>query len=165
MPDRLPLGRAQRVRPFAHRLRHRAQRFARRENDDRQHEQRHRRRPGQHAAAESEGPDEQAEAEQSVNDRRHAGEVGDIDLDDARQPVALSVLLEIDRRRHADRQRENRRQPDQVERADERRVDARVRRTSRRKARQELPVQPAPAIGKHVVEQRTERRRARARRR
>ena len=56
---------------------------------------------------------EQAEAEQAVDDRRHAGQVRDVDLDQARELAALAVLLEVDGRAHADGQREKRRQTDQ----------------------------------------------------
>ena len=44
-----------------------------------------------------------SETEQAVDDRWHAGQVGDVDLDDAGEPVVGRVLLEVDRGADADR--------------------------------------------------------------
>ena len=53
----------------------------------------------QDALARAERVDEQAEREQAVDDRGHAREVGDVDLDDVGDPVLRRVLLEVDARR------------------------------------------------------------------
>ena len=46
--------------------------------------------------------DEQREAEQAVDDRRHAGHVRDREPDDARARARLGVLGEVDARADAD---------------------------------------------------------------
>ena len=94
----LPLGRAAGVGALANRLRDRAQRLARRDDHDRQDQQRQRQARRQDALPEAEAVDEQAERQQAVDDRRHAGEVGDVDLDEVGEPVLARVLLEVDRR-------------------------------------------------------------------
>jgi hypothetical protein len=53
--------------------------------------------------AEAELVDEQAERQQAVDDRRHAGQVADVDLDDVGHPVARRVFLEVDAGGHAER--------------------------------------------------------------
>ena len=124
VPDRLPLGRAERIRAFANRARHRAQRFARREDHHRQRQQRQRRRRRPARSAHAHQPHEQAEPEQAVDDRRHRGEVGDVELDEPRRAAARAVFLEIDRRRHAERQRQRAGQRDHPDAAHQRVVDA-----------------------------------------
>ena len=54
---------------------------------------------------EAERPHEQRQAEDAVDDRRHAGQVGDVGLDDPPDPARRGVLLEEDRRADADRDR------------------------------------------------------------
>ena len=46
----------------------------------------------------AERPDEQGQAQDAVDDRRHARQVGDVGLDDPPQPAGRSILLEIDPR-------------------------------------------------------------------
>ena len=58
--------------------------------------------------------EDEAEREQAVDDRGHAGKVGNVDLDDAGEPVLRRVLLEVDRRGDAHRQRHERRLRDVV---------------------------------------------------
>jgi hypothetical protein len=79
-------------------LRHGAQRLAGGQDHDRQHEQRQRRSASQHAGAHAHRADEQAQAEQPVDDRRHGGEIRDVDLDCAADEAAAAVLLEVDGR-------------------------------------------------------------------
>ena len=85
---RLPLGRARaRRRPRGSICGIDADRLARRDDDDRQDQQRQRQPRGQDALPEPELVDEEAQRQQAVDDRRHAGEVGDVDLDEVGQPV------------------------------------------------------------------------------
>ena len=55
----------------------------------------------------AERPHEQRQAEDAVDDRRHAREVGDVRLDDPPEPARRGVLLEEDRRADPDRDRED----------------------------------------------------------
>ena len=57
-------------------------RLARGDDDDRQDQQSQRHAGDQDGLAKLQGLHEQAECEQAVDDRRHAGEIGDVDLDD-----------------------------------------------------------------------------------
>ena len=74
-------NRADRERRMADFLRNPANGFPRRHDDDRQYQQRQGQSRGQDALAESELVDEEPQRKQAVNDGRHAGEIGDIDLD------------------------------------------------------------------------------------
>ena len=72
----------------------------------------------------AEGPDEDRQAEQAVDDRRHARQVGDVQLDDPPEPAGRGVFLEEDRRADADRDREGGHQPEQPERPGDPRPEA-----------------------------------------
>ena len=61
------------------------------------------------SALEAEGPHEQGQAEDAVDDRRHAGQVGDVRLDDPPDPARRGVFLEEDRRADPDRDARTRR--------------------------------------------------------
>ena len=45
----------------------------------------------------SEGLHEDRQAEEAVDDRGHAGQVADVDADQAGEPAVLGVLLDVDR--------------------------------------------------------------------
>ena len=101
--DHLPASRAQRQRGLAERLGHGPKRLLGGDHDDRQDQQaegqgagEQRRAQGQ--ALDPEGPDEQGQAENAVNDRRHAGQVGDVGLNDPPQPARRRIFLEVDSR-------------------------------------------------------------------
>ena len=68
--------------------------------------------------------DEDRQAEQTVDDRGHGGEVVDVDLDEVGQPVLRRELLEIDRGGDADRQRQHEDDQHHVERAESGDADA-----------------------------------------
>jgi hypothetical protein len=59
------------------------------------------------------------------------------------------VLLEVDRRPHADREGDDRGQDEQPERADEGGQDARVLGLPRRVRGEELPAESGEAVGEH----------------
>src|SRR4029453_16996189 len=122
----------------------------------RQGGQRRRERAGEDAAPPRdrvEDADEELESEEAVDDGRDAREVGDVDLDELRQPAWLRVFLEVDRGRDADRKRDDGGQDEEPDGADERRVEAGVLRLARWKRGQELPVEPREAgpqtVAKH----------------
>ena len=99
--DHLPARRAQRQGRLAERLRHGPQRLLGRDHDDRQDQQAERQDAGQQRRAQRQGldperPHEQRQAQDAVDDRRHAGQVGDVGLDDAPQPARRGVFLEED---------------------------------------------------------------------
>ncbi len=48
-----------------------------------------------------------ARPEQAEHDRRHGRQVVDVDLDEVRPAVLVSELFEINRRGHADRERQD----------------------------------------------------------
>jgi hypothetical protein len=121
----LPRRRAEADGGLAQRPRDRAQRLARRHDDHRQDQQRQRRRAGDQAAPQAHDPHEDLEAEQAVDDARHAGEVGDVDLDELRCTRSLAAeLLEVDGRAHPDGHRQRDGQEDQVQAAHDARQDA-----------------------------------------
>ena len=64
--------------------------------------------------------EEHRKSEQTEHDRRHGGEIVDVDLDDLGQPVLRRELLEIDRGRDADRKTEDQRHEQRQGRADQR---------------------------------------------
>ena len=111
-------------------VRHGPQRLDGGDDHDRQDEHRQRDATGQDVAP---GPvavhgvherDEDRQAQQAVDDRRDAGEVADVDLDEPGEPGVGGVLLEVDRRRQAEREGEERDDRGQDGRADEALDDA-----------------------------------------
>ena len=72
----------------------------------------------QNAAAGPEAVDEQPERQEAVDDGRDRGEVGDVDLDDVRQPVLACVFLQVDPGAHPHRDGDRGRDQDHEERAD-----------------------------------------------
>ncbi len=64
-------------------------------------------------------PDEHRQAEDAVDDRRHARQVGDVRPGCPAEPARRGVLLEEDRRADADRDRHREDQPEQPEAADD----------------------------------------------
>ena len=69
------------------------------------------------------------------------------------EPAVAGVLGEVDRRRDADRERDDPDDDPDLERADQGRQDAGVRGSSRRDAGQEVAVQPGQAADQDVEQQ------------
>ena len=70
---------------------------------------------------------DERKAENPVHDRRHSGEVLDVDLDQPVPPAgAIRVLLEVDRREHADGHGEQEHEKAQVEGGEDSRPRARL---------------------------------------
>ena len=67
----------------------------------------------------AERPDEQGQAQDAVDDRRHARQVGDVGLDDPPQPAGRSILLEVDPRADPYRDSQHGHQAKQPEAADD----------------------------------------------
>ena len=99
-----------------------------------------------------------AEAEDSVDDRGHRGEVLDVDLDQPVPPARLvGVLLEVDRGADADRDDEEDHAGDQHQRADDRRAEAGVLGVERRgRVGEELGAERRGAFDEGLDEQRDE---------
>src|SRR5215218_3306041 len=100
--------------------------------------------------------DNEGEAEDPVDHRRHGREVLDVDLDHAVEPLlAVGVLLEVHGGGDAQRHHEHSADHHQVERPDERRLDAgALRDDPRREAGEEVPGQPRQAVARDVEEDR-----------
>ena len=79
--DDLPACGANGVGGFSHGGRDGSQGFLGGDDDDRHDEEGHGAGSGEDGAFELEDSDEDLESEQSVDDRWHSGEVGDVDLD------------------------------------------------------------------------------------
>ena len=75
------------------------------------------------------------------HDRRHGGEVVDVDLDQVGPAIARRELFEIDRRRNAERKRQRERDEQHEERADRRAPDARELGIARIAAREEVAIE------------------------
>ncbi len=88
--------------------------------------------------------DEQRETEQAEHDRRHGSEVVDVHLDQIGPAVAPRELLEIDRGRDAERERQEQRHEQHVERADRRAPDARELGIARIAGREEVAIETQP---------------------
>ena len=165
MADRLPLSGSQGIRGDANRGRHGSERFLRRDDHCRQHEQRQRQRAGDQCAVErqrhidrreqqvddqrlalffveqAEHLHERGHAQDAVNDRRHAGEVRQIDLNDLLDPAFVGVLFQIHRRADADRHREQCHEHDQPQATPQRRENPRLARLARVIAREKFLAQ------------------------
>jgi hypothetical protein len=113
-------------------------------------QQRQRQAGRQDALAEAELVDEQAQRQQTVDDRRHAGQVGDVDLDQVGEPVLPRILLEVHGRTDADRHRREDGHQHHERTADPGREDAGLPRTPRREAGQEIPGQPGRAVDDQI---------------
>ena len=146
----LHLRGAEPERGLADRRRHRRQRCARRDDDHRQrHQAQHETADERRRARQPEDVDEQRETEQAEHDRRHGREVVDVDLDEVGPAIARRELLEIDRRRDAERERQRQRHEQHEERADRRAPDAGELGIAGIAAREEVAVElqrrPGPA--------------------
>ena len=161
VPHRLPLGRAEGERRLAQRQGHGTQRLAGGQDHQRQHQQGERRGTGQQRPLEAQRAHEQAQAEQAVDDRRHASQVRDVDLDQARPSSTPAILLERNRGTDADGHGEQGRQSDEPDAAGQRGQQARVRGTARRIAGHEGPREPARAVARDVPQQQAQRRQRR----
>ena len=137
-------------------LRNRANGFARRHDDYRQDEQRQRQTGRQDALAKAEGVDKETKREQSVDDRRHAGQIGDVDLDDVGDPVLRRVFFKVDACRHANRHGSKSGDHHDQRRTDPGRKNAGVLRAARRERRQKVNADARKTIECHVGEQRGE---------
>ena len=86
------------------------------------------------------GPaDDEREPEDAVDDRGHRGEVLDVQLEQAVVPALLArVLLEVDRRRDADRHRHREQQDREVDRRQDRGPRAGLLRQRRRRVGEQL---------------------------
>ena len=156
--DHLPAGRAQRQRRLAERVRHGPQRLLGGDDDHRQDQETQRQPAGperraQCQARHAEGPHEQRQAEDAVDDRRHAGEVGDVRLDDPPEPARRGVLLEEDRRADADRDGEDGHQAEQPETAGDPDPEPGQRRVARAMLRHQRvkEVEQVAGVTRHVV--------------
>src|SRR5215204_211776 len=119
----------ERESPLAYGVRDGAQGLPRGDNDDGQDEQGQRQGAREHALAAGYGPQvvhEQGEAQEPVDDRGDPGQVGDVDLDDPRQPVVGGVLLQVDGGTDTHRNRQERYEQQQEQRPEQGRVDTRV---------------------------------------
>ena len=101
IPYGLPLCRSERVGRFSNLRWYRTERFACRDDHHRQNQQRQRQAGGEKALPQMKFVDEQTERHQAVDDRGHAGQVRDIDLDQLGHPILRRVLFQIDGRGHA----------------------------------------------------------------
>ena len=77
--------------------------------------------------------DEDRQAQQAVDDRRHARQVADVDLDEAREPRVARVLLEVDRGRQAEREGDEGHDHGQDRRPDDALPDAGLGRVGRQR--------------------------------
>ena len=149
LPGRCPAG----VSPFADDLRNGPDRLTRGDDDNRQNQQSQGKARSQDALPEAEGINEQPQGQQAINDRRHPGEIGDVDFDDVGDPVLRRVFFQIDaggdaqrhRRAGGDEHHQNRPHPGGE--------NARVSSTTRREGGQEIHVDAAKAIDRHVGKQ------------
>ena len=85
---------------------------------------------------------EDAQPQDPVDDAGHAREVGDVDLEEAREPRLGDVLLEVDGRPDADRDGERHHAQDHDERADEGGSESGGHRVARRDPLEEPRVEP-----------------------
>ncbi len=153
MTQRLPLGRPHPVARLPNRRRHRADRLLRRDDHDGQDEQRQRRGSSQDAATQRQRPHEHRQPQHPVDDRRHAGQVRDVGLDHPGQPTTRRVFLQIDRRAHAQREREEAGERHHPDRPVQRRLDPRTRREARRIAVQKLQRKACGTLPEDVDQQ------------
>ena len=156
----LPPRRAETIRRLADRLRHGANRLARRNDDDRQDQQRQRQASRRDALPQIELVDEQTERQQAVDDRRHTRQIRHIDFDDGRKPVLGRVLLEIDRRGNAHRNGAHGGHEHDERCADPRRENAGALGVPRSKVRKEIPAEARRAVLHQIDEQDREHRQA-----
>ena len=154
MADRLPFGRAQRVGGLTDRRRDRAQRLARREDNDRQDQKRQDQSARQDASVQMHHPDEQSQTEDPVNDGRHAGQVGDIDLNEIRQSVSPRVFFQINARADPQRNGEDRRRDHDPDRPHPGGKNTGLFRFAGRIAREKIPADPMKPVHKYVDDQR-----------
>ena len=78
---------------------------------------------GDRALPQAEEGHEHRQAQQAVDDRRHAGEVADVRADEPGRPGVVRVLLQVDRGPDAERQRDETMNDHQDQRADDARRD------------------------------------------
>jgi hypothetical protein len=143
---RLPTGGAHCIGALTDAAGNGANSLARGDDDHRQDQQRQRQARRQDALTEIERVHEQPQRQQAVNDRRHAGQVGDVDLDDLGQPVLPGVLLQIHARGDAERnRRQGGHQHDQGG-TDQGTEDACLLGPPRREIAEEAPVQTPGAV-------------------
>ena len=126
--DHLPAARAERVGALALGLGHGLERLDAGDDDERQDDQGSVSGAGEQDGPEAQQPDEEGQAEDAVDDRRDAGQVADVGLQEAvdavvaaRTPRGRSAAADAEREgdgRHDDRE---------LDRADEGRQDPRVR--------------------------------------
>ena len=118
---------------------------------DGKNQQAHGQCAGQDTSPHQEKPNKYRQPQDPVYDRGYPGQVGNVDLDKPVQPGIFSVFLQVDGRRHPDRDREPGRQRDQPDRPVDRRLDPGSLRKSRRKTGQELPIDPLKPLARDVV--------------
>ena len=108
--DDLPPGGAHAEARLADAAGHGPQGLGRGDDHDGQHQHGEGDPAGDGGAAAGDGLqdlDEDGEPEDAVDDRRHAGQVADVEVDEAGEPALRRVLLEVDRRADADGEREH----------------------------------------------------------
>ena len=127
--------------------------LAGRHDDDGQDQERQGQTGSQDALPEAELVDEDSEREETVHNRRHGGQVGDVDLDDFRHPIALGVLLEIHPRRHAQRNGRKGGHGHDQQGAHPGGQDAGLRGASRREIHEEIEIQAFRAAHHHVPDE------------
>jgi len=99
---------------------------------------------------------EHTECEQPVDDRGYAGQVGDVDLDDVRDPVLRRVLLEVHTGRDPERDGRQRRNDHHEHGPDPRREDAGLGWLAGRKVGEELRRESLPSGPHHAEEKGSE---------
>ena len=120
----LPAGCPDRHRAFTNHRRNGTNRFASRDDDDRQNQQAQRQAGRENALTETELVHKDTERQQAIHNRRHRSQIGDIDFNDLGHPVAFGVLLKINPGRDAERHGSQRRNQHDEQRADPGRENA-----------------------------------------
>ena len=111
--DRLPAGGPQVPARLAEGHRYRGQGLARTGDNHREGHHRQGTRRGQEGSPHAGKQHERPDAEQGMNDARHARQVHHRQVDDPRKPVVSCVLVQIDPGQHPDRRRHQERQQDE----------------------------------------------------
>ena len=109
--------------------------------------------PARDALAHHHDADEYFQSQDSIDDGRDAGQVGDVHLDDAGEPTAGGVFLEVDGGSYSQGEGQHSGKPHDVDAAQQGGLDAGLVRMAGGKAVEEVPVDPGYPVGNYVVQQ------------
>ena len=150
---RLPSSCTQSVTCFSETGRHGSDRLARGDNHHREDQQCHGEGAGDQRAAHVHPLDKEHETEQTVDDRRHTGEVRNVHVNEIHELATTCIFFQVDGGAEAHHERNNTGAQHDPDRSPDGRIHTGYFRITGWRVGNEVPAQPAPAWFHNRVQQ------------